>query len=107
MLSAAAYSAVLLQAVMAADVVVDWDIGYITVNRDGYFTRRAIGANGELPIPPIRATVGDTIYLNVRNSLDKSTSVHAHGLFQRDNSFMDGPAMVTQCGIPPGESFTY
>ncbi|KAJ1643775.1 ferroxidase fet3 [Coemansia asiatica] len=107
LLSAGICGAVFLQTVLAANIIVDWDIGYITVNRDGYFTRRAIGVNGKLPIPPVRATIGDTIYLNVHNSLDKSTSIHAHGLFQRDNNFMDGPAMVTQCGIPPGESHTY
>ncbi|KAJ2788067.1 ferroxidase fet3 [Coemansia linderi] len=91
----------------AARVLVDWDIGYVNLDRDGHSPRRAIGVNGALPIPPVFATKGDTLVIKVRNSLDVSTSIHAHGLFQNGTSYMDGPAMVTQCGIPPGHSFTY
>ncbi|KAJ2028889.1 ferroxidase fet3 [Coemansia sp. S610] len=92
----------------AARVVINWDVGYVQVNRDGSSgSRRAIGANGALPIPPVLATKGDTLVLNVHNSLDVSTSIHAHGIFQNGTNFMDGPAMVTQCGIPPGHNFTY
>ncbi|KAJ2623915.1 ferroxidase fet3 [Coemansia sp. RSA 1358] len=98
---------VLLQLALSADVFVDWDIGYVMVNRDGYNTRRAIGVNGKLPIPPVEATIGDTVYMHVHNSLDKPTSIHAHGLFQNGTNAMDGPAFVSQCPIPPGESFTY
>ncbi|KAJ2380738.1 ferroxidase fet3, partial [Coemansia sp. RSA 2603] len=100
-------SSYFINSVIAERIAVDWDVGYVTVNRDGYNTRRAIGANGALPIPPIKATVGDTLYLNVRNSLDVTTAIHAHGLFQRATSYMDGPAGVNQCGIPPGGHFTY
>lgn len=31
----------------------------------------------------------------------------AHGLFQNGTNWADGPQGVTQCGIPPGGSFTY
>ncbi|KAJ2064191.1 hypothetical protein GGH13_006191, partial [Coemansia sp. S155-1] len=95
------------QSVLAKRVVVNWDVGYVNVNRDETITRRAIGVNGALPIPPVFATKGDTLILNVANSLDETTSVHAHGLFQNGTSYLDGPAMVNQCGIPPGESFSY
>ncbi|KAJ1988712.1 ferroxidase fet3 [Coemansia sp. RSA 1358] len=98
---------ILLQPAQTADVFVDWDIGYVMVNRDGVNTRRAIGVNGKVPIPPVVATIGDTVYMNVHNSLDKPTSIHAHGLFQNGTNAMDGPAFVTQCPIPPGKSFTY
>ncbi|KAJ2744031.1 ferroxidase fet3 [Coemansia sp. BCRC 34301] len=91
----------------AAHVVHDWDIGYLSVNRDGYTTRRAIGVNGQLPFPPVYATKGDTLTINVHNSLDVPTSIHAHGLFQHGTSYMDGAGMVTQCGIAPGDSFSY
>ncbi|KAJ2534549.1 ferroxidase fet3, partial [Coemansia sp. RSA 1933] len=74
---------------------------------DGVNTRRAIGVNGALPIPPVEATRGDTLHLTVHNSLDVTTSIHAHGLLQNGTNYMDGPAMITQCGIPPGNSFTY
>ncbi|KAJ2745575.1 ferroxidase fet3 [Coemansia sp. BCRC 34301] len=91
----------------AARVEVHWDISYIQGNRDGHSPRRAIGVNGVQPIPPVFATRGDMIALTVHNSLNQSTSIHAHGLFQNGTNYMDGPAMVTQCGIPPGHSFTY
>ncbi|KAJ2258202.1 ferroxidase fet3, partial [Coemansia sp. RSA 455] len=91
----------------AARVVHDWDIGYLNVNRDGYTTRRAIGVNGQLPFPPVYATKGDVLVINVHNSLDVPTSIHAHGLFQKGTSYMDGAGLITQCGIPPGDNFTY
>ncbi|ORX73851.1 hypothetical protein DL89DRAFT_280387 [Linderina pennispora] len=92
---------------LAARVVVNWDVGYVMANRDGVRMRRCIGVNGQVPIPPIEMTVDDTLVLNVHNSLDQPTSVHSHGIFQNGTNYMDGPLMVTECGIPPGESFTY
>ncbi|KAJ2316938.1 hypothetical protein GGI00_006892, partial [Coemansia sp. RSA 2681] len=62
-----------------------------------------IGANGKLPIPPVTMTAGDTLALTVHNSLNVTTSIHTHGIFQNGTNFMDGPASVTQCGIPPGD----
>ncbi|KAJ2019836.1 ferroxidase fet3 [Coemansia sp. S680] len=91
----------------AARVVHDWDIGYLTLNRDGYNTRRVIGVNGQLPFPPVYVTKGDILAINVHNSLDVPTSIHAHGIFQKGASYMDGAGLITQCGIPPGENFTY
>ncbi|XP_019856867.1 PREDICTED: laccase-1-like [Amphimedon queenslandica] len=37
----------------------------------------------------------------------ESVSVHWHGMHQRNSNWMDGVEHVTQCGIPPGASFTY
>ncbi|KAJ2151347.1 hypothetical protein IW143_005491, partial [Coemansia sp. RSA 520] len=34
-------------------------------------------------------------------------TLHAHGLFQRNSTYYDGPALITECGIPPGSQFTY
>ncbi|KAJ2809148.1 ferroxidase fet3 [Coemansia guatemalensis] len=90
----------------AARQVVSWDIGYVYADHVGG-PREAIGVNGKLPIPPVHITEGDTFVLHVHNSLNVSTSIHAHGIFQTNTNHMDGAAMVTQCGIPPGESFTY
>ncbi|KAJ2348359.1 ferroxidase fet3 [Coemansia sp. RSA 2673] len=100
-------AAVTLLLGQAARVVHDWDIGYLNVNRDGYTTRRAIGVNGQLPFPPVYATKGDVLVINVHNSLDVPTSIHAHGLFEKGTSYMDGAGLITQCGIPPGDNFTY
>ncbi|KAJ1728667.1 ferroxidase fet3 [Coemansia biformis] len=91
----------------AARVEVWWDVGHVRVNRDGLGSRNAIGVNGTLPVPPVQITEGDTLVLHVRNSLSVTTSIHAHGILQTGTPFMDGAAMVTQCGIPPNSSFTY
>ncbi|KAJ2313349.1 ferroxidase fet3, partial [Coemansia sp. RSA 2705] len=96
----------ILQA-LGARVEVGWDVGYLNISRDGYSTWLAVGVNGRQPIAPVYVDEGDTLLLNVRNSLDKPISLHAHGLFQRNTTYYDGVGMVTECGIPPGESFTY
>ncbi|KAK9325455.1 Cupredoxin [Lipomyces orientalis] len=63
--------------------------------------------NGYFPGPTIRANKGDTLVVHVNNHLNESTSLHFHGLHQRGTNSMDGVPGVTQCGIPPGKSFTY
>ncbi|KAJ2251735.1 ferroxidase fet3, partial [Coemansia sp. RSA 454] len=92
---------------LAARVQVTWDVGYLNISRDGLSTWRAIGANGQLPIPPIYISQGDVLELTAINHLDKPLSLHAHGLFQRNSTFYDGVGMATECGIPPGAQFTY
>ncbi|KAJ1782546.1 ferroxidase fet3, partial [Coemansia sp. RSA 2167] len=92
---------------LAAHVQVTWDIGYLNISRDGLSTWQAIGANGQLPIPPIYVTQGDILELTAINHLDKPVTLHTHGLFQRNSSYYDGAGMVTECGIPPGSQFTY
>jgi len=70
--------------------------------------RPYIGINGQYPNPPIVGTLGDTIKINVVNNLgNQSTSLHFHGMFQQGTNFEDGPVGVTQCPIPPGQSFVY
>ena len=91
-----------------ATVTHDFDIGWTYANPDGQQTRPVIGINGQWPVPPIVATKGDQIIVNVKNSLgNESTSLHFHGLYMNGTTHMDGPIGVTQCGIPPGGSFTY
>ncbi|KAK9357056.1 multicopper oxidase-domain-containing protein [Lipomyces doorenjongii] len=63
--------------------------------------------NRLFPGPTIRANKGDTLIVHVNNHLNESTSLHFHGLHQRGTNSMDGVPGVTQCGIPPGQSFTY
>ncbi|KAJ2240550.1 ferroxidase fet3, partial [Coemansia sp. RSA 454] len=92
---------------LAVRVQVTWDIGYLNISRDGLSTWRAIGANGQLPIPPIYVTQGDVLELTAINHLDMPVTLHAHGLFQRNSTYYDGPALITECGIPPGSQFTY
>ncbi|KAG0313039.1 hypothetical protein BGZ99_009132 [Dissophora globulifera] len=94
-------------AAQAAVVTYNWNITYVTANPDGLFERRVVGVNNQFPPPAIDLTLGDTLVINVINSLEEPTSLHSHGLFQIGNNQYDGPAMVTQCPIPPGGNFTY
>jgi iron transport multicopper oxidase len=91
----------------AADVIYNWKVGYVKVNPDGQMERRAIGVNGEWPIPGIEANIGDNLIINVENNLDFPTSVHSHGLFHNKTGYMDGSPGITECGIAPGSKFTY
>ncbi|KAJ2170208.1 ferroxidase fet3 [Coemansia sp. RSA 560] len=99
--------AVIIFKCLAARVELDWNVGYVFGARDGYTYRRAIGVNGKLPFPSVHVMQGDALVINVHNSLDVPTSIHTHGLFNNGTNYYDGPDMVTQCGIPPGENFTY
>nr|AGY56170.1 laccase 2 [Volvariella volvacea] len=81
------------------------------VNPDG-FQRDAVLVNGGLFGAVITGQKGDEFVIEVDNQLTdsllrKSTSIHWHGLFQRDSAWADGPAFVTQCPIAPGHTFTY
>lgn len=72
------------------------------------FRKLMIVVNGQSPGPLIEANVGDTVRVLVHNQLDDmNTSIHWHGIDQKNTSWMDGVTGVTQCAIPPGESFTY
>ena len=98
----------LLSLVHAETRTYHFDVGWVTRNPDGLFDRPVIGINGQWPIPRIEATVGDRVVVNMNNQLgNQSTSLHFHGLFMNGTNEMDGVVGVTQCGVPPGSSFTY
>ncbi|KAJ6573232.1 laccase [Mycena sp. CBHHK59/15] len=76
------------------------------------FTRSAVLANGLVPGPLIAGNKGDQFNLNVIDSLTDETmllssSIHWHGFFQKNSSWADGPAFVTQCPISQNNSFLY
>ncbi|KAJ7734089.1 laccase [Mycena metata] len=76
------------------------------------FSRSAVTANGVVPGPLIVANKGDDFNLNVINALTDDTmllssSIHWHGFFQKNTSWADGPAFVTQCPIAANDSFLY
>ncbi|KAF9879170.1 multicopper oxidase [Colletotrichum karsti] len=74
---------------------------------DGY-EKSMILVNGQSPGPLIEANTGDTIRVTVNNQmLQESTTIHWHGIDQRNSVFMDGVHGVTQCAIPAGQGFTY
>ncbi|RUS12636.1 multicopper oxidase-domain-containing protein, partial [Endogone sp. FLAS-F59071] len=53
------------------------------------------------PGPLVEANTGDRIIVKVTNNLVNGSSIHWHGMFQ------NGTTGVTQCPIPPGQTFTY
>lgn len=94
--------------VSAATVVLDMNITYVeNVNPDNLKARRVVGVNGKWPPPPVEVTLGDVLVMNVHNSLDEPTALHAHGQFQNGTNYMDGPVMTTQCAIPPNHDLKY
>lgn len=89
-------------------ITYDFNITWVNANPDGAFERPTIGINGQWPLPVMTAEIGDQVIVNVDNQLgNQSTTLHFHGLFQNGTTSMDGPAQVSQCGIPPGSQFTY
>ncbi|HLO54527.1 MAG TPA: multicopper oxidase domain-containing protein [Saprospiraceae bacterium] len=46
--------------------------------------KRAIAVNGQIPMPTLTFTEGDTAEIHVHNKLKESTSLHWHGLFLPD-----------------------
>lgn len=84
-----------------------WDVTWVNRNPDGLYERPVIGINNQWPVPAIRANVGEQITVHLTNKLgNQTTSVHFHGLFQKNTNSMDGPTGVTQCPIGLGETFT-
>ncbi|HEY4170366.1 MAG TPA: copper resistance system multicopper oxidase [Reyranella sp.] len=87
-----------------AGSALDLTIGALPVNITGR-SRVATAVNGSLPGPTLRFREGDTVTVNVRNTLRESTSIHWHGLYLPNA--MDGVPGLTFRGIAPGETFTY
>ncbi|CAN6342558.1 unnamed protein product [Urochloa humidicola] len=63
--------------------------------------------NGQLPGPTIEAREGDTVVVHLVNESPYNMTIHWHGIFQRGTPWADGPAMVTQCPVKPGATYTY
>ncbi|KAJ7912289.1 laccase 2 precursor [Mycena leptocephala] len=91
--------------------IADLHVANAIVAPDG-FSRSAVLANGLVPGPTIRGNKGDTFRINVidgltDNTMLRSTSIHWHGFFQKNNSWADGPSFVNQCPIAANHSFLY
>ncbi|KAG1862535.1 Fet3 ferroxidase [Suillus subalutaceus] len=85
-----------------------WNVTYVQdANPDGLFERRVIGVNGTWPPPPIEVSTTDSLLVHVTNSIDQLTTLHHHGMYFNATSWMDGAMGVSQCGIPPGDTFDY
>lgn len=67
--------------------------------------KRAIAVNGQIPMPTLTFTEGDTAEIYVHNQLNESTSLHWHGLFLPNKE--DGVPFLTQMPIEPGTTHKY
>ncbi|OYZ00961.1 MAG: copper oxidase [Sphingobacteriia bacterium 28-36-52] len=68
-------------------------------------TKRAIAVNGQIPMPTLTFTEGDTAEILVHNLLKEPTSLHWHGLFLPNKE--DGVPFLTQMPIAPGAQHLY
>jgi CopA family copper-resistance protein len=67
--------------------------------------KRAIAVNGQIPMPTLIFTEGDTAEIYVHNLLKEETSLHWHGLFVPTKE--DGVPYMTQMPIEPGQTHLY
>ncbi|MBF4491542.1 multicopper oxidase domain-containing protein [Flavobacterium sp. MR2016-29] len=68
-------------------------------------SKRAIAVNGQIPMPTLTFTEGDTAEIYVHNELDEETSLHWHGLFLPNKE--DGVPNLTQMPIKPHSTYKY
>jgi FtsP/CotA-like multicopper oxidase with cupredoxin domain len=67
--------------------------------------KRAIAVNGQIPMPTLTFTEGDTAEIHVHNLLKEETSLHWHGLFLPNKE--DGVPNLTQMPIKPNTTHIY
>lgn len=67
--------------------------------------KRAIAVNGQIPMPTLTFTEGDSAEIHVYNQLKESTSLHWHGLYLPNKE--DGVPYLTQMPIEPGTEHVY
>ena len=67
--------------------------------------KRAIAVNGQIPMPTLTFTEGDTAEIWIHNELNESTSLHWHGLFLPNKE--DGVPYLTQMPIKPHTTHLY
>jgi CopA family copper-resistance protein len=67
--------------------------------------RRAIAVNGQIPMPTLTFTEGDTAEIYAHNELDEETSLHWHGLLLPNKE--DGVPNLTQMPIKPHTTHLY
>ncbi len=68
-------------------------------------SKRAIAVNGQIPMPTLTFTEGDTAEIYVHNELNENTSMHWHGLFLPNKE--DGVPYLTQMPILPHTTHLY
>ncbi|OMO97483.1 Multicopper oxidase, type 1 [Corchorus olitorius] len=66
-----------------------------------------VTVNGKFPGPTLYAREDDTVIVKVTNHVKYNVSIHWHGVRQLRTGWSDGPAYITQCPIPTGQSYVY
>ncbi|KAK9162749.1 hypothetical protein Syun_003651 [Stephania yunnanensis] len=70
-----------------------WEVGYVFWSPDCQ-EHVVMGINGQFPGPTIRAKVGDTIVVNLTNTLHtEGVVIHWHGIRQWENAFPCGDSL--------------
>ncbi|MBC7426099.1 MAG: multicopper oxidase domain-containing protein [Bacteroidia bacterium] len=99
------FSIVLISNIHAQKVVhYDLYIRDTIVNYAGK-EKRAIAVNGQIPMPTLTFTEGETAEIYVHNELNESTSLHWHGVFLPNQ--YDGVPNLTQMPIKPHTTHIY
>ncbi|KAI6698415.1 hypothetical protein NL676_018534 [Syzygium grande] len=66
-----------------------------------------VTVNGRFPGPTLYAREDDTVLVRVTNRVKYNVTIHWHGVRQLRTGWADGPAYITQCPIPTGQSYVY
>ena len=75
---------------------------------DGRSYRSFIAVNKRIPGPTLIVNENATVVVDVTNYLhNEETSIHWHGMHQKNTPWMDGVGFITQCPIESGASFRY
>jgi len=75
-----------------------------TVNYTGK-TKMAIAVNGQIPMPTLYFTEGDTAEIHVHNQMRHETSIHWHGLILPNEQ--DGVPYLTTAPVEPNSTHIY
>ncbi|HYM93356.1 MAG TPA: multicopper oxidase domain-containing protein, partial [Chitinophagaceae bacterium] len=67
--------------------------------------KHAIAVNGQIPMPTLTFTEGDTAEIYVHNELDEPTGLHWHGIFVPNKE--DGVPYLTQMPVKPHSTYVY
>ncbi|XP_022978138.1 laccase-4-like [Cucurbita maxima] len=70
-------------------------------------SKQIVTVNGKFPGPTIYVREDDTVLIKVVNHVQYNLSIHWHGIRQLRTGWADGPAYITQCPIPSGQSYLY
>ncbi|KAJ4769846.1 L-ascorbate oxidase [Rhynchospora pubera] len=84
-----------------------WEVSYMFASPDCQ-EKLVMAINGQFPGPTIHAKAGDTVVVELKNSLPtEGVVIHWHGIKQIGTPWADGTALISQCPIKPDETFVY